>query len=317
MRALQTRLSYEAAKKNPKEFVSLTSLFVEEFDALCTEFQEDWWKHYRYYTLKGEVRKHLLSENRDNTSLPGTEDKLFFLLVCLKNNSQETLIGASFGLSVGKVNEWKKLLTRILTNTLKRLHMLPVRDGDLLYKVLKKRQIKTINLDATERCIQRPRDHQVQQDYYSGKRKCHTEKNNVIADDDQRILYLSPTYEGKVHDKAICDQENCHYPEGIELRQDSGYIGHRPQGVNIVEPTKKPKGKVLSKEKKEENKSKSKLRVVIEHVMSGIKRCRIVKEVQRSWRIEFRDQLMWICCGLHNLSVSSPFRGYQKDRAIV
>ena len=49
----------------------------------------------------------------------------------------------------------------------------------------------------------------------------------------------------------------------------------------------------------------SSVRVVVEHSICGIKRCRIVKEVLRLRRAGISDRVMEIACGLHNLRVSS------------
>jgi hypothetical protein len=43
---------------------------------------------------------------------------------------------------------------------------------------------------------------------------------------------------------------------------------------------------------------------VVEHVIAGIKRCRIVKEVLRLTKAGISDRVMEIACGLHNLRVS-------------
>jgi hypothetical protein len=48
----------------------------------------------------------------------------------------------------------------------------------------------------------------------------------------------------------------------------------------------------------------SSVRVVVEHAMSGVKRCRIVKEVLRLTTTGIADLVMEIACGLHNLRVS-------------
>jgi hypothetical protein len=45
-------------------------------------------------------------------------------------------------------------------------------------------------------------------------------------------------------------------------------------------------------------------RVVVEHVIAGVKRCRIVKEVLRLTSKGISDRVMEIACGLHNLRVS-------------
>ena len=46
------------------------------------------------------------------------------------------------------------------------------------------------------------------------------------------------------------------------------------------------------------------MRVVVEHVMAGVKRCRIVKDVLRLTQDGVADLVMEIACGLHNLRVS-------------
>jgi DDE superfamily endonuclease len=48
----------------------------------------------------------------------------------------------------------------------------------------------------------------------------------------------------------------------------------------------------------------SSVRVVIEHVIAGVKRCRIVKDVLRLTKEGVSDLVMEIACGLHNLRVS-------------
>ena len=58
-------------------------------------------------------------------------------------------------------------------------------------------------LDGTERPIRRPKHPARQKQFYSGKKKRHTVKNNVITDRDGRVLYVSGTVEGKKADKAL------------------------------------------------------------------------------------------------------------------
>lgn len=48
----------------------------------------------------------------------------------------------------------------------------------------------------------------------------------------------------------------------------------------------------------------SSARVVVEHAIAGIKRCRIVKDVLRLTTAGISDRVMEIACGLHNLRVS-------------
>lgn len=46
------------------------------------------------------------------------------------------------------------------------------------------------------------------------------------------------------------------------------------------------------------------VRIVVEHVIAGVKRCRIVKDVLRLTKEGVSDLVMEIACGLHNLRVS-------------
>lgn len=48
----------------------------------------------------------------------------------------------------------------------------------------------------------------------------------------------------------------------------------------------------------------SSARVIVETVLAGVKRCRIVKEVLRLTTAGISDRVMAIACGLHNLRVS-------------
>jgi len=70
--------------------------------------------------------------------------------------------------------------------------------------------------------------------------------------------------------------------------------------VHTYQPKKKPKGKELTPEEKAENKIISSIRILVEHIISGVKRCRIVKDVFRNTKDHFADQVMEIACGLHN-----------------
>ncbi|MCB0850842.1 MAG: transposase, partial [Bacteroidetes bacterium] len=99
-----------------------------------------------------------------------------------------------------------------------------------------------------------------------------------MATDTRQVIYLSPTYEGTVHDKKLCDEEKLAFPQGIKLRQDTGYQGFAPQGVIVIQPKKQFRGQNLSWKDKHRNKRIAKKRIVVEHAICGVKRLRILKE---------------------------------------
>ena len=77
--------------------------------------------------------------------------------------------------------------------------------------------------DATERPIQRPKDPEAQKAYYSGKKKQHIVKNNLMTNAESKIVLLTPSCEGRIHDKRIAETIGYSPPSGSILYQDSGF----------------------------------------------------------------------------------------------
>jgi hypothetical protein len=109
-------------------------------------------------------------------------------------------------------------------------------------------------------------------------KKTHNVKNDLLCTADKRILWLSKTYDGSIHDKKIIDIEPLRLPSGATLWQDTGFLGYKPENVTIMMPTKKSKGKLLIDKQKEENRKIPSFRILVEHAIGGVKKCRIVKD---------------------------------------
>jgi len=135
---------------------------------------------------------------------------------------------------------------------------------------------------------------------FSGKSHQHAVKNVIIAEATEHIAYLSDTYEGSVHDKAITDESGYTFPKGSTVYQDRGFEGYTCDGVTMQQPKKKSKNGTRTPDEKLENQRISRIRVKVEHVIRSVKRYRIVSETIRIYCDEFRDKVMETCCGLHN-----------------
>lgn len=125
-------------------------------------------------------------------------------------------------------------------------------------------------------------------------------KNNLIGNEDAKVIFLTATVEGKQHDKKLADQANYCLPEGSVLYQDTGFQGFHLEHVTILQPQKKPRRAELSADQKALNQWLSAIRIRIEHIIAGVKRYRIVKDKLRIWNADVRDLIMETCCGLHN-----------------
>jgi hypothetical protein len=106
------------------------------------------------------------------------------------------------------------------------------------------------------------------------------------------ILFLSDTDAGSTHDQRIADATPYPLPAGSRLLQDLGFVAFTLDHVEIIMPTKKPRGRSIARR-----------RVRIEHVNSSVKRCRIVHDTNRLRKVGVRDLVMEICCALHNFRV--------------
>jgi hypothetical protein len=72
-------------------------------------------------------------------------------------------------------------------------------------------------------------------------------------------------------------------PDGTELVQELGFQGYVPPGVQHIQPIKRPKGGQLKPEQKASNQQVARRRVLMKHVISSVKRCRIIKHTIRLW----------------------------------
>jgi hypothetical protein len=282
-------------------FQALTSLNKHEFNHLLSDFRPVVEEYIKHHTLRGKPRVAPLWKERKDTSLLGSSTKLFFILYCLKTNALQESIGAFFGISQGKVSEWVALLGGVLRTTLGRCGALAESDASRLYTSLDELDEELILIqDATVRPVERSIDPDVQKEYYDGKHKAHTEKNHVVINTEREVVYVSPIYEGKIHDKRLLEEEGLKFPDNITIVQDTGYQGFTDAG-GVFMPKKKPKGGELTDMDKFLNQAISSVRILVENVIRGIKIMRMAKEKIRIKRLWLRENIFAIATGIHNL----------------
>jgi len=139
-------MNYSDFLPNPTAFLALTSLSPEQFHALLIPFSTAVDDYFEAKTFSGKRRLNKYSP-RSHKGLLSHEQKLFFILVFLKQNPIQPFLAATFGLSQEMTNKWIKMLLPIIQKILT-----PFLDT----------QTQTIHnqdeiiIDATERPVQRP-----------------------------------------------------------------------------------------------------------------------------------------------------------------
>ena len=223
-------LSYDTVCQRPSQFLACTSLTHDEFDLLLPDFSHVW-DEYR--------KKTYLNSGGGKPKLPNISDKLFFILVYYKMYPIQSAMGAMFGMSQSQVCHWIHVLSPLLQRALGSTNCLPQRNPRTVKEALEACEMHNFLIDGTERERQRPSNPSEQRDFYSGKQKAHTYNNIIIIQEQERTVeYLSQTYPGTCHDKAICDEEAYVFPQNATLQKDRGFQGYEPENVLTYQPKK-------------------------------------------------------------------------------
>lgn len=223
-------------------------------------------------------------------------DRLLMLLMYYRTYATHAVLGFLFGLddsAVGRnINPLQPLLAGIFRIPERRVK-------------LTEDEIRELFFDATERPTRRPE--RGQRAYYSGKKKRHTIKTQVVVVRRRkppspgakprrvRIAAVSESFPGKVHDKKVCDATRVVGPPGVRRTGDAGYVG-----TELETPTKRPPGGELTARQKAGNRRVSRRRIVAEHGIGKMKVWRIAAERYRN-PVSRHTLIMKNVAGLHNV----------------
>ena len=203
------------------------------------------------------------------TGIKGIENKLICLLTYYRTYTTQLFVGFLFRVDAATV-----------CRTIKRLEPLLAR----IMKIKKERKISqqemhTLIVDCTEQPIRRPKKNQ--KTFYSGKKKKHTTKTEVIVNGEGKICHVSPPSPGSVHDIKI-RKKGIKMPPCQRILAESGYQGQQKKYPNICIPIKKPRGGKLDRKAKIHNKKLARQRIIVEHKFAQMKVFQILAQIYRN-----------------------------------
>ena len=139
-------------------------------------------------------------------------------------------------------------------------------------------EVDQVIVDSFETPVPRPSIEPKQRAFYSGKKKDHTLKTEVITNLDGDILDIDAGYRGPKSDKKLHEQSTVakQFPNAT-VKGDLAYKGLPQSEV----PHKKPRGGALTEEQKQANRVFSSGRVRVEHSIRRVKGFRIVRDEYR------------------------------------
>ena len=312
-------LSYDRLSKKPLLFKSFTGLTVKEFDDIYDKEMAK--RHGRHEIRRLSKRKG----SRERSIGAGRHFKLdvknrfLMLLVYCRLYITCTLAGFLFDLDQSNIcRDMQKIepLVRKCVPIPQKMHRLTKR---LRTPEEVEKQFPGFMsfIDCTEQQIPRPENRRRRKTYYSGKRKRHTVKTQIMVNNQGIIIHKTGHKKGKRHDYDIYKKNHPVTPKQVVNVFDLGYLGvgkDFPDQKSSL-PNKKKRNQELSAEEKEYNRSHSRKRIVIEHTICRMKKHRIMGDVFRN-RLRKYDRVSDIVSGLVNYRILIVFLDKQSVIAI-
>jgi hypothetical protein len=280
---------YEKLRRRPAVFRSLTGMSLDEFEAL-------------YRQLGDEIERHdeARLERRDRQRAVGAgqpyrhdaRNRLLMAMIWLRVYPTYDVLGFIFDLDKSNISRNLKGILAVLREQLGHAIEWPdkARRKQKMDRFMQEFPEVAAMVDATEQPTQRPQDPEEQQRYYSGKKKRHTLKTQVVVGPDGEIMGHSETVPGATHDKSLYDDSGVsdRLDDDEAMMGDKGYQGIQKDRLAVL-PDKKPKGGELTDDQKARNRRISHYRIVVEHTICQLKTFRVLAHVYRHARESHSD----------------------------
>ena len=266
-------------KQSPEIFTRLLGIDPDQFDRLVVQIEPLWLQS--EYTRLNHPRKIRAGGGRPY--LLTREQSTAMLLLYARSYVTHAFLSALFDIHESAICRYFAKLRPIVESVFD----LPTGKTDL-----RQEEILKLIVDATEQRTERRNAGCG----YSGKKKAHTIKTQIVVDKKGGIRYISGSVPGNVHDKKLFDQSALMLPDTV--LGDLGYLG-----TSVIVPFKSSKLHALTKGQKDWNTRHSKRRIVVEHVLASLKSFRILADRFRGSLLHYHEYFL-IVCGLRNLAMS-------------
>jgi hypothetical protein len=286
-------------KNNPQETQRLIGLKYEQLEqlinqaiALHSQKQQEVEAQKIRIINKGGGRKVKLL----------TEEQILLTLVYLRHLTTFQLLGIQFGVSESTANDtfnyWFPILQELLPSSLLEQVKKNASDSEIVKEILTDLELI---VDSCEQSRERPGEYEEQKKYYSGKKKNHTMKNQIIVlPNGDDIVDVVAGHPGPKSDINLFRERQKGFDPRQKFNGDKAYEGES----SIKTPQKKPKKGELTLSQKEKNKELAQTRIFVEHLIRVIKIFRVASE---RFRLNPRkyEQIIMTICGLVRLRIGT------------
>jgi len=313
-------MSYRRLSKKPLLFRSFTGLTVYEFDDIYEEIESKYeeYERTRRQRLSEDVKEEEEKIRKRDVGAGRpfklkARERFLMLLVYYRLYITYTLSGFLFDLDQSNVCRDLSILEPLVMQCVP----LPRK----LYKRTTRRRLRTIEeveqyfpafkafIDSTEQEIPRPKNKRRRKSHYSGRKKKHTVKTQLMVNTEGMILHKTGHKGGRKHDYDIYKHNHPITPSQVDNVVDLGYLGIEKDfpTVKSVLPIRKKKNTLLSSEDIKYNKNHSRLRIMVEHTICKIKKFGIMGTKFRN-KLRRYNNISDIISGLLNFRVMQSNR---------
>lgn len=269
-------INYQGLSQKPKIFKNLTGVAIDEFHKLERQAYPVW---------QQQEQERLSRPNRQRAIGGGRKYELEFraqlllTLVWLRLYLNTEALGYFFGVNKSTVSRnTRRVLAalRIVGEGTLGWPEPPQRgQGKNVAQALAEYPDLFALVDATEQAVRRSSDDQTQRQHYSGKKKRHTRKTQLIVNEHGQIRHLSASTPGSVHDLKHFRGSGAgeQIPQQTTVGGDAGYdgLGDDLPDHSVITSFKARRNHPLTQEQKLLNQEFSRLRIIIENIICQLK----------------------------------------------
>jgi hypothetical protein len=284
-------IEYTSLSQQPRIFKSLTGMTVGEFDDLCQRTRPVWQRNERE-RLSRWNRQRAIGAGRKYEL--GFREQLLMTAVWLRLYLNTEALGYFFGVDKSTVSRNTRRMLAALRevgeDTLGWPEPPKRGQGKSVAQALQAYPDLFAIIDATEQRVRRSQDDQTQREHYSGKKKSHTRKTQLIVNEHGEIRHVSRSTPGRVHDlkhfrgSGAAEQ----IPQQVTVGGDAGYdgLGNDLADHSVITSFKARRNHPLTEEQKWLNQEFSRLRIVVENTICHLKHFKVLAH-------QFRHAVDW------------------------
>lgn len=293
-------ITYDKLAANEKLFFRFTGTSTRAFENLHAGVSE---KYEKYEAKRLYKKDRKIKQGSGRKFRHNLKDRLVIFLLYYRMYLTQELLMFIYGLDKSNISRNIKYLEPLVRSCLPIPQKISRKKIGTMDELLARYPELKAFVDATEQEIQRPKHKKRRDNHYSGKKKRHTRKTQIVVNKKGLITHKSRSTNGKRHDKKLFEQQKPSVPPKVSLGGDLGYAGIKNLVKNKVTlPIKKPKGGKLSKKDKRYNRKFSKERVIVENTIKRMKDFKLMGQKYRN-KLKDYDLKTDIISGLVNIRI--------------